>query len=108
MSLQNVTISLPSSKHGSRQPSMDRENSNNKLTKSSRSESMEIFTGVYEMKVPCNNSKQTAAVNEIHSDTIRLRSGTDQETTGKNMPKINMTGSGCAISRNFCFQISFN
>ena len=82
MSLQNVTISLPSSKHGSRQPSMDRENSNNKLTKSSRSESMEIFTGVYEMKVPCNNSKQTAAVNEIHSDTIRLRSGTDQETTG--------------------------
>ena len=91
MSLQNVTISLPSSKHGSRQPSMDRENSN-KLTKSSRSESMEIFTGVYEITVPCNNgsnkgdgkSKQTAAVNEIHSDTIRLRSGSDQETTGKN------------------------
>ena len=88
MSLQNVTISLPSSKHGSRQPSMDRENSN-KLTKSSRSESMEIFTGVYEITVPSNNkgdgkSKQTAAVNEIHSDTIRLRSGSDQETTGKN------------------------
>ena len=92
MSLQNVTISLPSSKHGSRQPSMDRENSSNKLTKSSRSESMEIFTGVYEITVPSNNkgdgkSKQTAAVNEIHSDTIRLRSGSDQETTGKNAQK---------------------
>ena len=90
MSLQNVTISLPSSKHGSRQPSIDRENSS-KLTKSSRSESMEIFTGVYEITVPSNKSKgdgkskQTAAVNEIHTDTIRLRSGSDQETTGKKL-----------------------
>merc|ERR1719400_1418536 len=45
---ENVTISLPGSKRGSRQPSVDRDG----LKRSSRSSSMEIFTGVYEIKVP--------------------------------------------------------
>ena len=79
MCQQNVTISLPSSKRGSRQPSMDRD-----LKRSSRSASMEIFTGVYEIKVPMGGKKTSsskATVNELHTDTIRLKSGNESETT---------------------------
>ena len=69
---QNVTISLPGSKRGSRQASVDRDG----LKRSSRSSSMEIFTGVYEIKVPhpanlVKNKDKFASVNEIHTDTIR-------------------------------------
>merc|ERR1719228_388470 len=61
---ENVTISLPGSKRSSRQPSMDREG----LKRSSRSSSMEIFTGVYEIKVPhpanlIKNKDKFASVN---------------------------------------------
>ena len=45
---------------------------------------MEIFTGVYEIKVPNHKEKdgKKAAVNEIHTDTIRLRSnGSNEEET---------------------------
>ena len=69
---QNVTISLPGSKRGSRQPSVDREG----LKRSDKSSSMEIFTGIYEIKVPhpsnmVNNKNKYDSVNEIHTDTIR-------------------------------------
>ena len=79
MCQQNVTISLPNSQRGSRQPSMDRD-----LKRSSRSASMEIFTGVYEIKVPMGGKKTSsskATVNELHTDTIRLKSGNESETT---------------------------
>ena len=77
MCQQNVTISLPSSKRGSRQPSMDRD-----LKRSSRSASMEIFTGVYEIKVPMGKKTSSkATVSELHTDTIRLKSGNENETT---------------------------
>ena len=71
-SFQNVTISLPGSKRASRQPSVDREG----LKRSDRSSSMEIFTGIYEIKVPhpsnmVNNKNKYDSVNEIHTDTIR-------------------------------------
>ena len=74
---QNVTISLPGSKRGSRQPSLDRD-----LKRSSRSASMEIFTGVYEIKVPMGKKTSSkATVNELHTDTIRLKSGNNEEET---------------------------
>merc|ERR1712223_456393 len=82
---ENVTISLPGSKRGSRQPSVDRSSETcvgGQLKKSSQSSSMEIFTGIYEMKIPNpvnglnkNQTNKHASVNEIHTDTIRLKSG---------------------------------
>ena len=45
---------------------------------------MEIFTGVYEIKVPMGGKKTSsskATVNELHTDTIRLKSGNESETT---------------------------
>ena len=43
---------------------------------------MEIFTGVYEIKVPHpkNKAAKNASVSEIHSDTIRLKSGNDNDS----------------------------
>ena len=52
------------------------------LKRSSRSASMEIFTGVYEIKVPMGKKTSSkATVSELHTDTIRLKSGNENETT---------------------------
>ena len=43
---------------------------------------MEIFTGVYEIKVPMGKKTSSkATVSELHTDTIRLKSGNENETT---------------------------
>jgi len=83
---RDVTISLP----GSLRASVDRDIGvpDSGLARSGRSSSVEIFNGVYEMKVPrpskvgsVKNVK--AEVEEIYSDHVIMRGAKDKQN-GKN------------------------
>ena len=80
---QIVTISLPGSKRPSRQASVDRDSS---MKRSSRSSSMEVFTGEYRMKMPAKTklgnatgSGSTSQVTKISSDHYSIKANTDEE-----------------------------
>ena len=70
---QKVTISLPSSRRTSRNPSVDRETRSRPPRLSAakfRSSSLEIFNGTYEMRVPKKKKSNRAEVREIKSDLV--------------------------------------
>ena len=72
---QSVTISLPGSRRTSRQPSVDRDVG---MKKSSRSSSVEMFSGEYKMKLPKKSGKAQAKVEEISTDHVSMRANTDE------------------------------
>ncbi len=88
---RDVTISLP----GSLRASVDREIGipDSGLARSGRSSSVEIFNGVYEMKVPrppkagttTTKTGKTAEVEEIYSDHIILRGANNSSNSSNNL-----------------------
>ncbi len=92
-----MTISLPASRRTSRNPSVDRERRPSRTSATAalrlRSSSVEIFNGVYQMRVTEEaNENSAAAVTEVSSNFVSASTDADSDAQNNNVESSTASG----------------